>query len=173
MKDNKISKVCGFYVNDWHLTTMLLPYVNKTVNENEKVLTILEVGIKDKVEELLSKMNLKPETQNKILEINWSGNKTCNYSKIKEQIKQLANDVQAINIITTGTQDYINKANINIQKLLNEITGKKVTIIDCYDATLYKEIDNILDEHEFVLNASGIKKIEEVFPNYNRNVKIG
>lgn len=168
MKDNRISKVCGLYVNEWHLTTMLLPFVSKTVNENEKVLTILEVGIKDKVEELLSKMNLKPETQNKILEINWNSNKTCKYSEIKKQI--LEKDVQAVNIITTGTQNYMDNANRNIEKLLKEINCKKVTIIDCYDATMYKEIDDILDNHDFILNAAGIKKKEEVYPNYKKKL---
>lgn len=173
MKYNNISKVCSLYVDNWHLTTMLLPYVNKTVKKNEKVLTILEVGIKDKVEELLSKMNLKPETQNKILEINWTSNELCKYSKIVEQIKTLANEIQTINIITTGTQSYKNNANRNIQKLLKEITNKKVTIIDCYDVTKYKEIDKILEKYEFVLNTSGIKKKEEIFPSCKKEDKLG
>lgn len=164
MKDNNISKVCGLYVDEWHLTTMLLPFISKKVNENEKVLTILEIGIKDKVEELLSKMNLKPETQNKILEINWNSNKTCKYSEIKKQI--LENDVQAVNIIATGTKSYMDSSNINIEKLLREITCKKVTIIDCYDAARYKEIDDILDNYDFILNTAGVKKKEEVYPNY-------
>ena len=28
-----IEKICSFYVSDWHLVTMLLPYVNKEINE--------------------------------------------------------------------------------------------------------------------------------------------
>ena len=25
----KVEKICSFYVSDWHLVTMLLPYINK------------------------------------------------------------------------------------------------------------------------------------------------
>ena len=33
----KINKMCSFYVNDWHLTVMMLPYINGKLQENEKV----------------------------------------------------------------------------------------------------------------------------------------
>lgn len=64
--------------------------------------------------------------------------------------------------------EYIEKANKNIEKLLKNISGKHITIIDCYNATQYKEVDKILDKHKFVLNTSGIKEIEEVFKDYKK-----
>lgn len=96
MKDNKnqVIKVCSFYVNNWHLTTMLLPHINKKVEENTKVLTILEQGIKNNIEELLSKMNLDPITQNKILEINFASKPICKYSEIKKQIEENEKDIR-------------------------------------------------------------------------------
>ena len=30
-----IEKICSFYVSDWHLVTMLLPYINKEINEKD------------------------------------------------------------------------------------------------------------------------------------------
>lgn len=171
MKDNKnqITKACSFYMNDLHLTTMLLPFVNRVITDDEKVLTILESSIRKNIEELLSKMNLKHITQSKILEINWNSNETCKYSEIEKQIKTLAGDVQAINIIINGTQNYMKIAHKNIERLLNQISGKKVTIINCYELPKCKELDNILDENDFVLNTSGIKPIEEVFTNHKKN----
>ena len=31
-----IFKLCSFYVSDWHIVTMLLPYINSQINENKK-----------------------------------------------------------------------------------------------------------------------------------------
>lgn len=167
-KENQIIRVCSFYVNDWHLTTMILPHIKRTIEKETKVLTILENGIENKVEELLSKMNLNPITQNKILEINWTSNPACKYSYIKNQIELMIDNIEQINIIVNGTKEYIEIANENIEKVMKNIKGKKVTIINCYEITKYKEINKILDKHDFVLNTSGIKEIEEVFPDYKK-----
>lgn len=170
--DFKVKKVCSFYVNDWHLTTMLLPHISKTLNEGKKVLTILESGIRNNIEELLSKMNLKPEIQNKILEINWNSKPICKFSKIKSEIEAMLKDVQAINIIVNGNEDYIEVANKNIDKVIKNICGKEITVINCYEIAKYKEINTVLDKHDFVLNTSGIKEISEVFTDYKRDKKI-
>lgn len=164
---SRVTKVCSFYVNDWHLTTMILPYIKRT-KEDSEVLTILENGIKDKVEELISKMNLNPITQNKILSTNWTGNPLCKYSDIKLQIESIPNDIKQINVIISGTKQYIEIANKNIQKAIESVKGKRVTIINCYETTNYKEINEILDKHDFVMNTSGIKNIEDVFTDYKR-----
>lgn len=170
--ENNVSRVCSFYVNDWHLTTMLLPHINRTINENRKVLTILESGIKNNIEELLSKMNLKTETENKILEINWNSKPICKFSEIKNEIQSLLKDVQAINIIVDGNEEYIKIANKNIDKVIKNIFGKKITIINCYEIAKYKDIGTILDKYNFVLNTSGIKEIKEVFEENKTSKKI-
>ena len=33
----KIKKICSFYVSDWHLVTMLLPYINRQIDEKAKI----------------------------------------------------------------------------------------------------------------------------------------
>lgn len=170
--EDNISKVCSFYVNNWHLTTMLLPHINRTINENKKVLTILERGIKDNIEELLSKMNLKSETENKILEIDWNSKPICKFSEIRSEIESLLKDVQAINIIVDGNEEYIKIANKNIHKVIKNVLGKKITIINCYEIAKYKDISTILDKYDFVLNTSGIKEIKEVFGENKTSKKI-
>ena len=32
VQDNNLTKLCSFYVSDWHLVTMLLPYINQKIN---------------------------------------------------------------------------------------------------------------------------------------------
>lgn len=168
MKENKMTKVCGFYVNDWHLTTMLLPQINKLMNKNEKVQTIFENGIKNNIEEIVSKMNLKLETEKQILEINWDSNKICKFSEIKKQIEENWVDGQVVNIIVSGSDKYIEIANEIIEKVVKTIKGKQITVINCYESTENREIDEILDKHDYILNTSGIKEIDEVYVSYKR-----
>ena len=40
-----VEKICSFYVNEWHLVTMVLPYINKEINEKANITTILENDI--------------------------------------------------------------------------------------------------------------------------------
>jgi len=169
MKENKtqVRKICSFYVNDMHLSAMILPHIGKE-KRDKKVLTILQNGILENIQEILSKMNLNDETKKQILEINWKSNTTCKYSEIKEQIQTKA---KQIDIIVKGTEDYIQIANENIQKAIKDIQGKEINIINCYDITKYNDITEILDMHDLVLNTSGIKNIEEVFMDYEKKSK--
>lgn len=166
--ENKIKTICSFYVNDMHLTAMILPHINRTIKENKKVLTILQNGIINNIKEILSKMNLNIETNQQILEINWTSNSICKYSEIKHEIESKAKLANKIDIIVKGNDNYIEIANENIQKVVKGIDGKEINIINCYDITKYKDITEILDKHDFVLNTSGIKNIEEVFVDYKK-----
>jgi len=57
MGKSEVRKICGFYVNEWHLTTMILPYVHKEIGKENTIITILQNGISKNIEEILSKMN--------------------------------------------------------------------------------------------------------------------
>ena len=59
VQENNFTKLCSFYVSDWHLVTMLLPYINKKINEQAKIATILENDIQENVKTLVEKLNLK------------------------------------------------------------------------------------------------------------------
>ena len=67
VQDNNLTKLCSFYVSDWHLVTMLLPYINKKINEQAQIATILE----NNVEENYNKWNkrLYYKTKYKITKI--------------------------------------------------------------------------------------------------------
>ena len=56
---NKIKKLCGFCINEWHLTTMILPYISKEIENNYKMITILENSIEENIKTLIKKLNLK------------------------------------------------------------------------------------------------------------------
>ena len=79
MGKSEVRKICGFYVNEWHLTTMILPYIHKEIEKENTIITILQNGISENIEEILSKMNLNEKLQKSILNINWKSTKTLKY----------------------------------------------------------------------------------------------
>ena len=78
--ENSPERICGFYVSDWHLVTMILPYINKELNEKANIVTILEKDIEKNIKTLISKLNLKNEK--KVLKLNWKASKEKNINEI-------------------------------------------------------------------------------------------
>ena len=115
-KENEIQKVCGFYVNDWHFTTMILPYVRKEIEGNKKVITFFQESMKAKVEEILSKMNLNKTFEKKILEINW---KQIKQEEIEQTLKLEKENIQMINIVENEDSE-TGKENMNMTNRLKE-----------------------------------------------------
>ena len=166
---NNVEKLCSFYVSDWHLVTMLLPYINKQINEKANVITLLENDIEENIKILTKKLNLKNEEE--ILNLNW---KKCNgikYSEIENKMKELEK-YDILNVIfINGSKNYIDLTNKNIDKFLSENKGKykeiNIKIINCYEVSEFNfNIKEILDAHDKILNTSGEKEICEVFEGY-------
>ncbi len=170
--NNNIEKLCSFYVSDWHLVTMLLPYINKEINENANIITILENNIEENIKTLIKKLNLKNEQ--KILNINWRNTNGLKYSEIQKELKKL-NKQESLNVVfINGSKNYIDIANKNIEKFLKENSKNykeiKVKIIDCFEVGEFNvNIKEILDAHDKILNTSGEKEINEVFEGYAKN----
>lgn len=167
-KIERLEKICAFYVNDWHLTTMILPYMRTKIEEETKVITVLENGIQDNIKEILSKMNLRKELEEKILEINWTSSKIMKYSKMKEELVKQAKEGNNIEVLISGDKKYIELANKTIEKVIENTKAKgTIKIINCYQITNFNNISEITKKHHYVLNTSGIKRVEEVFKNHN------
>ncbi len=171
IENKSIMKLCSFYVSDWHLITMLLPYVNRKINEKEKIVTVLEADIKNNVETLVKRLNLRNEQE--ILNIDWS--KRDNYLSINKLLND--NIKENIIIIVNGTKEYIKEANKNIETIIeknkDKINQKNIKIINCYEIVEFNgSIVEILDNHDKILNTSGEKEINEVFEDYIKSEKI-
>lgn len=162
VQENNLTKLCSFYVSDWHLTTMLLPYINQKINEQAKIATILEKDMEQNVITLVKKLNLKNEE--KILNLNWKKK-----IEIKDIFLNLESNEEMV-IIINGQKNYIERQNIKLLRYMqkNKINGN-IKIINCYEITEFNgSIQNILDHHDKILNTSGEKEIIEVFENYKR-----
>ena len=140
--ENKIEKLCCFYVSDFHLEMILLPYINNKLDENIIIKT--ERDLRDTVETLVSKMNLNKENKEKILNLGWN---IKEYKKIENKS----------NIIIIGNQKYIDDMNGQIKK--EEI--KDVTIVDCYKFEDTKDkMETIISNYSKSLNTTGLEYIK-------------
>lgn len=168
---NRTEKLCSFYVSEWHLVTMILPYINKELNEKANITTILEKNIEKNIQTLMSKLNLKNEQ--KILQIDWKLTQGKKYSEIDKKLSKTLKKENDVNIIfISGSKEYIHLANEYVDKWIyahtNEFRYNQFKIINCYEVTEFNHnIHEILDLHDKVLNTSGEKYIDEVFGGYS------
>ena len=59
VEQQNIKKLCNFYVSDLHLSVMLLPYLNKQINEDVEITTIFEKLEKETIGTILDKLNVQ------------------------------------------------------------------------------------------------------------------
>lgn len=166
VQEKNFTKLCSFYVSDWHLVTMLLPYINKKINEQAKIATILENDIQENVKTLVEKLNLK--NAEKILNLNWKKVRT------EKQNLHTVGKNQELIIIVNGNREFIKKQNERLEKYFStHFINGAIKIINCYEVIeLEGSINEILDEHDKILNTSGEKEINEIFEDYKKGEKI-
>ena len=133
VQNERLEKTCCFYVSEFHLEMILVPYLNQKIEENITILT--EKNLKETIEILISKMNLKEENKEKILQLGWDGEK-----EIKEKS----------NVIIIGSTEYIKEKN-------KELENKNaISVLDCYDFEQEKDnINEIVKNYKNVLNTLG------------------
>ena len=154
MKLNKyIQKSCCFYASDWHLTVMLLPYINNKVQENCSIYMKCENNIEEKMNILLNKLTLKYKKN--IMNINW-GNLVA---------EDNIDDNEKIYIVS-GSDKYIK----NINNLIEQCYDKKnynIKIINCYEVRDNEDLGKIISENGYtqILNTKGECDIKKQFYN--------
>lgn len=168
----KTTKLCSFYVSDWHLVTILLPYLNEEINKENKIVTLLETNIKEKVETLVKKLNLKNSEQ--ILNINWNIVRTKKYLELKNILNIESKGEENITILVNGRKKFIDNIKKNIERWMEQNKNvRNIKIINCYEITEFNyNITEILDEHDKILNTSGEREKEDVFEGYEKGMKI-
>lgn len=152
MKLNKyIQKSCCFYASDWHLTVMLLPYINNKVQENCSIYMKCENNIEEKMNILLNKLTLK--NKKNIMNINWKN------SVAEDEIDTNKEKIY----IVSGNDAYIK----NINNLIEQCYGEKnckIKIINCYEVKESDNLGKIIKENGYtqILNTKGECDIEKM-----------
>ena len=166
---NSIKKVCGFYVSSVHLVTMLLPYLNKKIEEQIEIIPFLEFDLRKNVETILSKIVLNEKDKERILNINWKNTKIQKITNIESKLKEKTKREKELIVLISGSKKYIKEVNEIVNKYFSKYRNNKkyITVINCFEVEEFDDdIREILDEHEYIINTSGINKIEDVFEIY-------
>lgn len=138
--NKKVEKICSFYASDFHLEMMLLPYINKGIDEKQKIKIVTEKNLENSMKILVSKVNLNDDKREEILNLGWN----------KSEIGEINN---SSNIILVGTQDFID----NKHKEIMEKQFDNAKIIDCYNIEeVNGNMQNIINQHDKSLNTLGI-----------------
>ena len=141
-------RYCSLYVNDMHLIVMLIPYIERELEKKEKIITILENDLENEIETIVKKVNLGREKKHKIKRINWKKNLLS-----KEQIGEIKGET----ILIKGSYEFIRSVNEVLKTEDNRV-------IDCYDIDTFEQNSRtILEQHNAILNTSGIRKISDMF----------
>ena len=141
-------RYCSLYVNDMHLIVMLIPYIERELEKKEKIITILENDLENEIDTIVKKVNLGREKKNKIKRINWKKNLLS-----KEQIGEINGET----ILIKGSYEFIQSVNEVLKTEDNRV-------IDCYDIDTFEQNSRtILEQHNAILNTSGIRKISDMF----------
>lgn len=172
---SNIKNICGFYVSGVHLVTMILPYMKKQIENDIKIETFFEYNLKDNTNKVLKNLIVNDNDKQKILNINWKNNKVEKYSNFEKKIKNALENNKELNILISGSKRYINEINKMLDKFIeknnSKLNHKYLTIISCYEVSEFDDnIREILDMNEYILNTSGIHRIEEIFEDYKKRI---
>lgn len=153
-EEKNIEKTCSFYASDYHLEMIMIPYINKKMEEKINVIILTERNLNDTVKDVISKINLSESRKKEILKLNW---------KKSEQPSIKINKEQTIFVI--GSMDYIKSANENIEVMVKKEfkeNKSKTKVINCYSLEeAQTNATEITLEHTKVLNTKEEKEIEK------------
>lgn len=147
-------KICTFYTSDYHFEMISLPYINKKIEENKKVVILTENNLEKTVNKLISNINLNEEKKYKILNINWKNDDLNKFKIINENIKKQKEMI----IFVKGNENYIKNINKNLEKWTEK--NSNIKVVDCYNLEEVSEkMDEVIENYSKLLDTKGEKNI--------------
>ena len=143
LEEKKVKNICNFYVSEYHLEIMLLPYISKKIDNEENITIITEIDLESTLNVVIERINLDKDKKEKIKQIGWN-------------IQNIENIIPNTNVILIGSKKFINEKVFE----LKERQVENLEIIACYN---YNEVKNdmkeIVSKYDGMLNTLGINKI--------------
>ena len=138
-KEQETKKYCCFYVSDFHLEMILLPYIKDNIDRT-KFIIFTEKNLSESIKILLDRTNLDCDEKSEILNLDWNSKKISDFSNY---------NFNNYTIIISGSNNYISKINEQIMKMEHE----KINIIDCYNINENSpEVMQIKEKYNGILN---------------------
>ena len=145
------NKICGFNVNEFHLVTMIMPYIYEKVNEGKVVSTFFEKDVQEIYNKVLNINEVFCKNKEKLDKIDW--NKT-NSNNLPEKFEKEADIV-----IVAGKKEYIDKIN---SLVINFHT--KFTLVNCFEIDDFNNnLESIIKNYDKILCTKGIREIKELY----------
>ena len=69
LEEKKVKNICNFYVSEYHLEIMLLPYISKKIDNEENITIITEIDLESTLNVVIERINLDKDKKEKIK--NW------------------------------------------------------------------------------------------------------
>ena len=129
-------KVCSFYISEFHLFTILLPYINEKISKQKDVTLILEDNLENDLKKYLK--NIPIYNKDEILKLEWKKTRKENNVTIKNTV------------IIIGTKEFVEKINLEFENV-EEVEE----IINCYKLEEVNEIDEIIKKYNYILRTKG------------------
>ena len=143
LEEKKVKNICNFYVSEYHLEIMLLPYISKKIDNEENITIITEFDLESTLNVVIERINLDKDKKEKIKKIGWN-------------IQNIENIIPNTNVILIGSKKFINEKVFE----LKERQVENLEISACYN---YNEVKNdmkeIVSKYDGMLNTLGINKI--------------
>ena len=143
LEEKKVKNICNFYVSEYHLEIMLLPYISKKIDNEENITIITEIDLESTLNVVIERINLDKDKKEKIKKIGWN-------------IQNIENIIPNTNVILIGSKKFISEKVFE----LKERQVENLEIIACYN---YNEVKNdmkeIVSKYDGMLNTLGINKI--------------
>ena len=143
LEEKKVKNICNFYVSEYHLEIMLLPYISKKIDNEENITIITEIDLESTLNVVIERINLDKDKKEKRKKIGWN-------------IQNIENIIPNTNVILIGSKKFINEKVFE----LKERQVENLEIIACYN---YNEVKNdmkeIVSKYDGMLNTLGINKI--------------
>ena len=143
LEEKKVKNICNFYVSEYHLEIMLLPYISKKIDNEENITIITEIDLESTLNVVIERINLDKDKKEKIKKIGWN-------------IQNIENIIPNTNVILIGSKKFINEKVFE----LKERQVENLEIIACYN---YNEVKNdmkeIVSKYDGMINTLGINKI--------------
>lgn len=136
----KNQRICTFFVSEYHLLTIILPYINKTITEEKDVEIILEKDITRSLKKYIKIVDLYADQEEKIISLNWKKESKDVYEK----------DLSNSEVFIIGSQKFIKKVNSKL-----DVKNTRI-IFDCYYINKLENINEINVDYEYILKTYGI-----------------
>ena len=106
-----LKKTCSFYISDFHLSTLLLPYITNKIRNDIQIVTFFEKDIEENIKKVLKIMDIGEYIKEEVSKLKWSKTELKNNLGIFENLEFGEKDC---NIIVAGEKAYIEYVNKKI-----------------------------------------------------------